>query len=257
MLSRILVCLLIIISFAEVNAIKEAKPLAVDKRLGVMVYNPYDVHKFTGYYSYQSSIVFAEGETIETMSMGDSTAWQMVPNGNRLFLKPIDQDATTNLTIITNMRVYYFELHAEEAKNINQRGLMFAVRFLYPDEDGTPYESSTALNVAAPDLSDKSLYNFEYTISGPSNIAPLRIFDDGKFTYFEFSNKAAELPAIFYVTQNGAEGLINYRVLDDYLVVESIRERFSLRHDKDVVCVFNEKLITKLKDANIAAGYTK
>lgn len=257
MISRMLLYMLIMLSFTEANAIKEAKPLAIDKRLGVMVYNPYDVHKFTGYYSYQSSIIFAEGETIETMSMGDSTAWQMVPNGNRLFLKPIDQDATTNLTIITNMRVYYFELHAEEAKNINQNGLMFAVKFLYPEEDNNSFSSQTATNLEAPDLSDKSLYNFEYTISGPSIISPLKIFDDGKFTYFEFSNKSAELPAIFYVTENGTEGLINYRVVGDYLVVESVRERFSLRHDKDVVCVFNEKLITKLVEADKAAGFKK
>ncbi len=257
MISRILLCLFVILSFTQAKAVKEAKPLAIDHRLGIIVYNPYDVHKFTGYYGYQSSIIFAEGETIETMSMGDSTAWQMVPNGNRLFLKPIDQDATTNLTIITNMRVYYFELHAQDAKDINQNGLMFAVRFLYPDDHSSSQEVAMSSNVEAPDLSDRSLYNFEYTISGPSVISPLRIFDDGKFTYFEFSDKNAELPAVFYVTDEGFEGLINYRMVGDYLVVESVRSRFSLRHNKNVVCVFNEKMISKLTEADKASGYKK
>ncbi len=38
MISRMLLYMLIMLSFTEANAIKEAKPLAIDKRLGVMVY---------------------------------------------------------------------------------------------------------------------------------------------------------------------------------------------------------------------------
>ncbi len=253
---RILILLLVFYCL-EGMAIKQAKPLAIDKRLGVMVYSPYDVYKFTGYYGYQSSIIFADDETIETMSMGDSTSWQMVPNNNRLFLKPIDQDATTNLTLITNQRVYYFELHAEEAKNINHEGLMFAVKFIYPNDHSSTQEVAASSNVEMPDLSNKSLYNFEYTISGPSSISPVKIFDDNKFTYFEFKDKNAELPAIFYVNENGYEGIINFRMVGDYLVVESVRPRFSIRRDKEVVCVFNEKKIKELKDADIASGFTK
>ena len=256
MLLRLFICLMITLIHTESFALKEAKPLAIDKRLGVMVYSPFDVHKFVGYYGYQSSIIFSEDETIETMSMGDSIPWQMVPSGNRLFLKPIDQDATTNLTLITNKRVYYFELHAEEAKDINQTGLMFAVKFLYPDEQEA-LSAKMASSVVMPDLSDKSLYNFEYTISGPDSISPVKIFDDERFTYFEFRNKEADLPAIFYVTDRGKEGLVNYRMLGDYLVVESVRERFSLRNGRDVVCVFNEKLIKERQNADIASGHKK
>ena len=167
-------------------AIKEPRPLAIDKRLGVMVYSPYDIHKYTGYFGYQTSIIFAEDEIIETMSMGDTQGWQMIPQGNRLFLKPIDLDATTNMTLITNLRVYYFELHGKEAKDINEEGLMFAIRFLYPNDENSSNTSATKVignGVVEPDLKNKSLYNFDYTISGPSNIAPIKIFDDGKFTY--------------------------------------------------------------------------
>ena len=244
----LLLLLLIMCSF-KVHAIKEPKPMAVDRRLGVIVYSPYDVHRFTGYYGYQSSIIFAEDETIDQIVMGDSIPWQMVPSGNRLFLKPIDQDATTNLTLITNKRVYYFELYAEEAQDINQDGLMFAVKFLYADEDEAATTAAIGGN-SGPDITDKSLYNFNYTMSGPDIVSPIKIFDDGKFTYFEFKDKGAALPAIFYVNSNGTEGIINYRINGDYVVVESIRERFTLRHDNDVVCVFNEALIRKREVAD-------
>lgn len=243
----ILLSLIFLGSFSA-YAIKEVKPMSVDKRLGVIVYSPLDIHRFTGYYGYQSSIIFGEDETIETISMGDSIPWQMVPNGNRLFLKPIDQDATTNMTLITNKRVYYFELYAKEAENINQEGLMFAVKFLYADESNPTSSNAsgdtTILPISkGPDLTDKSLYNFNYTLSGPDAVSPIKIFDDGQFTYFEFNNKESELPAIFYVNPDLTEGLINYRINGPYVVVESIREKFTLRHGSLVVCVFNEKLI--------------
>lgn len=247
---RLLLLILLTFSSLESNAIKEPKPMSVDRRLGVIVYSPYDVHRFTGYYGYQSSIIFGEDEVIETLSMGDSIPWQMVPNGNRLFLKPIDQDATTNLTLITNKRVYYFELYAKEAQDINEDGLMFAVKFLYADEEEGGSSDPVGNNSVGPDLTDKSLYNFDYTMSGPDIISPIKIFDDGKFTYFEFKDKGAALPAIFYVNPNATEGLINYRIVGNYVVVESIRERFTLRHDNAVVCVYNESLIRKREVAD-------
>ena len=255
MMLRLFACLIVLLGCIEAYAMKEPKSLAVDKRLGVIVYSPYDVHKYTGYYGYQTSIVFAEDEVIETMSMGDSTAWQMVPSSNRLFLKPIDPEATTNMTLITNKRIYYFELHGKEAKDINQDGLMFSIKFLYPDDQNLAIDDAISVSSAVePDLNDKSLYNFEYTISGPESISPLKIFDDKKFTYFEFKDKNAELPAIFYVDEKGHEGLVNYRILGRYFVVESVRARFTIRYDKLAVCVFNESLIKEWADADKSNG---
>lgn len=250
---KILLTITLLIS-SSAQAMKEPKPLAVDKRLGIMVYSPYDVHKYTGYYGYQSSIVFSEDEIIETMSMGDSTAWQMVPNGNRLFLKPIDPEATTNMTLITNKRIYYFELHGKEAKDIHEEGLMFSVKFLYPDDQDSTSSHITTGTSVEPDLTNKALYNFEYSISGPEAISPVKVFDDKKFTYFEFRDKNSELPAIFYADERGREGLVNFRILGRYVVVESVRQRFTIRYGKQAVCVFNDPLIKEFSKADEKNG---
>jgi hypothetical protein len=45
---------------------------------------------------------------------------------------PIDDIADTNATVITNKRVYYFQLHAEEAAGLDDPRLAYEVRFLYP-----------------------------------------------------------------------------------------------------------------------------
>jgi type IV secretion system protein VirB9 len=222
-------------------ATREPRPIQIDHRVRIIMYQPDEVYKFTGHYRYQSSIEFGSDELIKTISMGDSTSWMLNPSGNRLFLKPVQQDATTNMTLITNKHTYLFELHARETDDIDDKDMIFIMRFIYPDDGGNEAVTSYLDSVPQPDLDkDPDKYNFHYTISGPDEIAPLRIFDDGQFTYFQFRNKNADVPAFFKVDEDGSESLINYRTRGDYIVVERVARRFTLRHGKQIVCVFNE-----------------
>ncbi len=226
-------------------AVRESRPLPVDPRLRIVTYAPNDVIKFTGHYEFQSSIVFEEGEVINTISMGTTTAWQIVPSGNRIFLKPIEDDATTNMTVITNKRIYNFELHAREVDEelgINDDQLVFVMTFRYPDSTSTSGSSVMFYGSSAlePDLSEPEKYNFNYTISGSDEIAPIRIFDDGEFTYMQFPRKNAEIPAIFRVAPDGTESIVNYRMQGSYMVVERVASQLTLRSSDEVACVFNE-----------------
>jgi type IV secretion system protein VirB9 len=240
---RICMALLYVMTFnAETAyALRESKDTAIDKRIKVMVYNPDDVFKYVGYYGYQANIEFSPSETVDSVSMGDTTAWQIVPAGHRIFLKPIESDATTNMTVITNKYTYYFELHAKEAEDINDPGMIFTLRFLYPDESSGSVVKHFA-STSGPDLSEPEHYNFDYTMSGSDKIAPLKIFDDGEFTYMEFKNKNAEMPAFFVVDADGHEALVNYHMAGKYVVLERVESRLTLRHGKDVICVFNEAM---------------
>ncbi len=221
----------------------EPLPIATDPRIQTVMYSPNEVIKFTGHYGYQSSIEFAPGEEILTISMGDSLSWMVNPLGKRLFLKPIEQDALTNMTLITNKRTYLFELHSREPEGIDDPNLVFVLRFLYPGEEQMTFSGITD---SVPDpLEDEhpERFNFSYTITGSDEIAPIKIFDDGEFTFFEFRDKNAEVPAFFLVDSNGDEGLINFRTRGDYIVIERVAARFTLRHGSDIVCVYNERVI--------------
>ncbi|MBN8828398.1 MAG: P-type conjugative transfer protein VirB9 [Sphingobacteriia bacterium] len=246
MIKILLVFFLSIFIAFEASALREPKPTLIDSRLRVIVYNPEDVFKLMGFYGYQASVEFDDSETIESISMGDSVAWQIVPAGKRLFLKPIEPEATTNMTLITNKRVYHFELHAKEAEDINDPEMVFNVKFIYPDEGFTNNLQNFASSSQGPDLSHPEKLNFNYTISGVDGISPIKIFDDGEFTYFEFRDKNAEIPAIFLVDSLGKEGLVNYRVAGKYVVVERVASQFTLRNGNDIVCVFNEATPLKL-----------
>ena len=236
--------LMILSTVQSASALQVPRPIATDNRIQTVRYSENEVYKFTGHYGFQTIIELAPDEEVVTVSLGDSIAWLINPVGSRLFLKPVEQDALTNMTLITNKRIYQFELHAEETENIRDKNMLFVLRFLYPEDDSNEYTSYGG-EEALPDLTDSEVrakLNFKYSIVGPDTIEPIRIFDDGEFTYFEFKNINAELPAFFAVDSAGNESLVNFRKVGNYIIVEHVNARYTLRHGTDVLCVFNDAL---------------
>ncbi len=243
---RLLILFLTVLAPSASWAVQKSRPLPADSRLRVITYNPNGIHHYTGYYNYQASILLEDGEEVQTISMGDTRSWQIVPQGNRIFIKPIadnPEDAQTNMLLITTKRVYHFILQAAEVgeDGINDSKLVFETKFLYPESRNETGGSVIQLGKQrGPDLSEPEKYNFNYTISGSELVEPLRVFDDGEFTFFQFKGVNADLPAFFLVDSRGEEELVNYRVSGEYIVIERVTSVFTLRHGKDVVCVFNE-----------------
>jgi len=226
------------------DALRGPLPIATDKRIRNIIYNPNEVFKFQGHYGYQSSIVFEAGEEIETISIGDSVAWQITPTGNRIFLKPIEEDADTNMTVLTNRRTYHFEIYANEAESMQDAEMIFVMRFIYPGNNASNV-SRLSYETPLPDLRDKEelqKYNFDYTMSGDEHIAPIRIFDDGEFTYLEFPPNMQDYPAVFAVNKENRESLVNFRIRENYLIVERVAPRFTLRYGVSTLCVYNEAI---------------
>jgi type IV secretion system protein VirB9 len=233
----LMMCVLV----SEANAVGIPRAVGGEARIKIVNYMPNTVYKFVGHYLYQSIIEFAPGEEIQTISMGTPTPWQVVPAGNRIFVKPIEDDASTNMTVITNKRMYFFEMHAEDAMGVADNRLAFVLKFIYPDD--VAYSSVTHISqFQGPDLSKPEAYNFKYAIAGKAkNIEPKLVFDDGEFTYMKFNEINAELPAVFLVKEGGQEELVNYRIAHGYLIIERVANRFTLRHGSDILCVYNEK----------------
>jgi type IV secretion system protein VirB9 len=235
--------LIFVVVSSVASALQYPRATSGDSRIKLINYNSNAVHVYTGYYGYQSSIVFSPEEEIGTISMGDSTAWQLIPQNNRLFLKPMENNATTNVTIITNMRIYHFEFHAEEAKGINDPSISYEVHFVYPElASGITSGFGSGSAGYAPDLASPEGLNFEYLVAGSDQIKPIRVFDDGQFTYMEFDGVNANLPAAFLVDSEGYESMINFRIAGNYMVIERVDARFTLRHGKEVACVINKTI---------------
>jgi len=218
--------------------------LGTEKKFRSYIYNPNDVYRYLGHYTYQGFIEFEEGETIGTISMGNPSLWLFEHLGNRLFLKPVGEDnSETNMTVISSKRVYHFELMAKEAKGISDKDLIFVAKFVYPDEkDKNIVEFAKSSASDEPDMRDLTAYNFNYKYTGDPAIAPLKVFDNGEFTYFQFTKRNAEIPAIFTVDSEGFESLVNFRSAGSYIIVERVSPQFTLRNGSGIVCVYNSNL---------------
>lgn len=218
--------------------------LGSEKKFRSYIYNPNDVYRYIGHYTYQGFIEFEDGETVSTISMGNPSLWLFEHLGNRLFLKPVGEDnSETNMTVITSKRVYHFELLAKEATGINDKDLIFVVKFAYPDEKDKNIVQFPKVPLSdEPDMRDLSIYNFNYQYAGEPTLAPLKVFDNGEFTYFQFAKKNAEIPAIFSVDAEGFESLVNFRSAGSYIIVERVSAQFTLRNGSDIVCVYNGSL---------------
>ena len=225
--------------YSQAEAVQDSISLATDFRIRMVPYNENEVYKFMGHYGYQSAIEFGDDEDIKTVSIGDSTAWQVVPSGTRLFLKPIEPNPQTNMMVVTNRHVYNFELNGKETENIVDKDMTFVLRFVYPGESDVTFLGKDKVPNPQIDLHPEK-FNMRYTMSGSQDISPIRIFDDGEFTYFQFKDINADIPAFFMVDSEGREAIINYRTVGDYVVVERVSSQFTLRHGADVTCVFNE-----------------
>ena len=253
-MKQILIITLLFISIFLHNnqsafADRYSKPLAINSHIRVMPYSPNEVHHYVGFYGYAANILFESGEEIVTISMGDPTAWQITPNGNRLFIKPVQEHPETNAMIITNRRVYHFLLTAREATGLFDKDLVFETRFAYPDAVITSFSSGNSSYI--PDVNDQDILqnlNFDYLVSGADRIKPIRVFDDGKFTYVEFNPRSTTLPAIFYVEEDGYESMVNVRTVGKTLIVEKLGSMFTLRYDTIYACVYNRSNPWSIKE---------
>ena len=154
------------------------------------------------------------------------------------------------MTVMTNLRTYFFELHSREPDGPFDSNVAFFVKFIYPSgtetESGQTSDSDNSIvqytTTKGPDLSKPENFNFNYSVSGDYSITPIKIFDDGTFTYFEFRDKNGIIPAIFSVDSDGYESIVNFRIVNQYVVVEEVNSVYTLRYGSETVCVFNETL---------------
>lgn len=235
--------------FAAPVAAWAAQPVVTDSRIKTFVYNEYDVYNIYTQYGYQTNIEFGNDEEIVTVSVGDRIAWQIVPVGYRLFIRPMEEGASTNMTVITTEHAYQFDLSSSKSEKMKpSEELSYVVRFYYPEDDerlqlAPPVQAREMFEETQPaPMASSPAYNYEYTFTGPDALAPLKVFDDGNQTYLKLSG--ASMPGIFAVGPDGKEHPVQAQPGGDGLIVVSaVAPKMVLRYsDSEIVCIYNEKI---------------
>lgn len=211
-------------------------PGSGDPRILVVDYDPTQVVELRATLGYQTYIEFAPGERIENVAVGDATGWQITPNraADLLFVKPMTEGPVTNMTVITNLRRYAFELAARPRTATRGKSIAYSLRFQYPE----PAQAVAVRPPPPPPPPPPHVANAAYSYDGSGKILPARIFDDGRATYFQFREGQA-YPAIFSTDERG-EAVVNFYTRDGFVVADLVARGFVLRQGSEVTHIYND-----------------
>ena len=178
----------------------------------------------------------------------DTHTWCIAKQGRDLFVKPKSGATATNLIVVTDRRRHAFLLHPVEGAGLTLLRLTVAAPMV-------PRPVSVAASPALPaaatarELIDARwqikplVRNSDYSVAtgkDSQDIVPVMVFDDGTQTYFSFPNNRP-IPAVFQITPDGSEEMVNARMdPDDLLVADRVGRRFILRLGDSVAAIINE-----------------
>ncbi len=205
-----------------------------------------------------TSIQLQPGEKIVGKpAAGDTIRWVMgvgrsggADGGQQqhLYVKPTRPGLNTTIVVNTDRRTYYLELHSFEET------YMAAVAWRYPHDELEQLETSAAHDEAitkattATNINLEAI-NFSYRVSvekGKPVWSPVQVFDDGRKTFIRFpaAMLTREAPALFVLSSTNETQLVNYRVKNDYYIVDRLVERIELRvgqKDQEIVRITRDR----------------
>lgn len=219
---------------------------ATDSRIHRIDYDDGAVVRLDACYGFQTMIEFGPDERIENVGLGEAAQWLVVPNkrANLLFVKPSYKVAHSNMTVATDRRRYSFELVARDSDACRNGKVIYDLRFRYPQEEAAARVAAVTAAVETPappaaSMPPPTARNSAYSFSGAHENVPLRVFDDGKRTWFSWG-EGASTPAVFAVGSDGSETLVGFTAQDGYLVADQVAPKFLLRRGEALATLFND-----------------
>lgn len=191
-----------------------------DPRLQTIDYNPDQIVQLAVASGFQLMVSFAPGERVETIAVGDSSGWQVTTNkrSDHMFIKTLGDARVTNMTVVTDARIYLFELIPATPYG---EGQAFSLRFTYPEEEMTA-------KAAVADVP-----SYRYRISGVRALRPSSITQDGGNIVIAWPEGVA-LPAIFRIEEDRNETLVSSEVKDGRFTIAGLPKKLIFRLDKQV-----------------------
>ena len=231
-----------------------AVPGGLDPRIRVYAFSPDVVYTLPVTVGMHTHIPLgADEELIEKPKLGETIQWRVTGNEKNLYIKALKADTSTSMSLVTDKRVYQFELVATaKAEDRIQKAY-----FSYPDE-----EERFALNLQnrihrttasvksddahrreqelSPQPVSMGSLSF-YRIEGNKDYERMHVFDDGRLTTIRLPPGIQDLPAVFMVGDDNKLMPVNYTVADrkgkddrDVILIERTSPRWLLKIGKAV-----------------------
>jgi type IV secretion system protein VirB9 len=222
-----------------VHAAQNTQTAPGDPRIRFVNYDPNNIVTVYGRIGTDTLILFEKGETVIDMTGGDTEAWGAnTPRArNGIFVKPKATVANTNIHVITNKRIYNFDMKLAPRGQVSYLMLTFR----YPAaETAASTEAAGKEKVRGLLAAAHVAKNRKYTVQGAGSITPIEASDDGTVTTFRFAAHGT-VPAFYTKGEDGKEHLVNFNAeANDTLTTHAVSAKFILRAGDLVACVFNE-----------------
>jgi P-type conjugative transfer protein TrbG len=170
----------------------------------------------------------AAGDTVRWI-IGDTESGAGQTKRIHILVKPTRPDLVSNLVINTDRRTYLLELRSAE------KTYMASVSWQYAQDQLIALRRQNASAEAATPIVegvDISRLRFRYAIEGDNPPwRPVSAFDDGSKVYIEMPSGIAlgEAPPLFVIGPEGDGQLVNYRVKQNYYIVDRLFAAAELR----------------------------
>ncbi|WP_334159417.1 TrbG/VirB9 family P-type conjugative transfer protein [Oryzomicrobium sp.] len=224
-----------------------------DPRVRIVEYNPLAVVSLKQALGYSIDIQFESDERVVSVFTGDSLAWEIAPRDNHLGIKPREPEGRTNISVITNKRPYQFLVDVLPKEKLPDQDMVFFMVFNYPENPGikatAQKKDATAKEIRAALKSTTPVRNSRYeACRRNSEINPIAVWDDGRFTYMKFRPGQA-LPVVDTVLPDGQEAMVNFRMGGQEgdgeadsrtMIVMETATKFITRFGKAESCVINK-----------------
>lgn len=248
----------------EVNQQAKEKPIPDGFYNAIMKYSfeegkVYEVH--TGALK-TTDVMLQPGEKIMgNLILADTIRWtaaitQSMKNGQEqqhIIIKPKKVGISTTLTVLTNRRAYHLELFS------HNKSYMVAVSWDYPEWEfqqasarvERQQEQQQQITANQIDLTKLNMgYVVDVEVGDVPKWMPVQVFDDGLKTYIKFppAMLVREAPTLFVLAKNGETQLVNYRVKNEFYIVDRLFERAELRlgqQNQTIVRIFRDELAPK------------
>jgi type IV secretion system protein VirB9 len=210
---------------------------AADARLRSVPYAVDQVYPLRGHAGFQIDLEFDGDEHFVGLGSGDVEALSFESQDNHLFIKPKALNVHTNLTVLTNRRVYHFEYVVATARSeSNPQGFLYALRFEYPPPRPPPHIGPMVTD--ADFVAQNRARNSDYWYCGEQSLRPTAAWDDGVQTHLRFKSRS-ELPAVFVRNDDGSESLINFSIEQQDMVIHRIARQYIVRRGALTGCIAN------------------
>ena len=239
----------------------------------------YEAHKtqvITTRFAMATTLIFKQA--IDSYIVGDSTGFQVeeLPNmKNALAIKPLLIGIDTSLTVFTkDKKLHTFFIYSTDYKSAKAPDLVVYINEEEVPKGVTIYDEKqerlakdylhikegisevwVKKNEIYDEYVQKALEKNEWLMAE-------EIFNDKQFTYFKYDKDVLpQIPAVFTVVDT-QDSPIESRVIGNYLIVETVAEKFTLRIGESYVCVEKinpknaQKYLSK-KDLNKAKAKIK